>query len=85
MTTLRTYKFVVMPVLQQVDELGVVVGELSPPQPDTLFGVDGLMRYAAGWEEALARHVAQMNGAPPAELAAGVVAATALPRQPEEE
>jgi len=64
LNTLRAYKFLVMPVLQLVDEEGGIVGEQSPQQPDVLFGVDGLARYAAGFDAALERHLAAIqNGA----------------------
>lgn len=65
MTTLRLYKFLVVAVAQQLDDDGNVVAEVQPPQPDTLFGVDALKRYAAGIEDAFAQHTAQLNGAPP--------------------
>lgn len=61
--SLRPYKFLVLAVLQQVDEGGNIIGEAQPQQPDAVFGVDGLARYAAGFEAALARHLdAQSNG-----------------------
>jgi hypothetical protein len=63
MRTLKVYKFLVAPVLQQLDETGTVVGELQPPNPDAVFGVDGLARYAARFEAKLAEQVAQLNGA----------------------
>jgi len=60
MTTLRTYKFMVMPVLQQVADDGTVTGEVQPQQPDQLFGTEALARYAAGFDAA----VAAQNNAP---------------------
>jgi len=66
--TLRTYKFLVVPVVQQVDEHGTVVAELQPPQPDNVFGVDGLHRYADGFEAKLAAQLAELqNGGGPVE------------------
>jgi len=64
--TLRTYKFLIQPVVQVVDEDGDVVDEGSSERPDVVFGVDGLLRYAEGWEEALMLRSAQMNGGPSA-------------------
>jgi hypothetical protein len=61
MSELRVYKFLVMPVLQQVDENGTVTNEAQPQQPDTVFGLDGLQRYADGFEDALARHMQAIN------------------------
>jgi hypothetical protein len=61
MNTLRAYKFLVMPVMQQVDEDGVVLAEVQPQQPDALFGVEALHRYADGFEEALQRHMQAIN------------------------
>lgn len=55
----RTYKFLVVPVVQLVDEEDLVVGEAQPDQPDTVFGLDGLHRYA---EEFEARLAAPQNG-----------------------
>lgn len=57
MNSLRSYKFLVIPVLQQVGEDGTVVAEAQREQPDAVFGVDGLRRYAEGFEEALAQHL----------------------------
>lgn len=72
MRQLRPYKFLVVPVLQLVDDDGDVVGEQQPQQPDVVFGVDGLERYAAGFPAALEQHNAALvanavaNGAGPA-------------------
>lgn len=62
MSSLRTYKFLIQPVVQVVDEEGDVTDEASMQQPDAVFGVEGLIRYAEGWEAALALKNAQMNG-----------------------
>jgi len=69
---LRVYKFLVVPVLQQVDDDGVVVAELQPPNPDSVFGIDGLTRYAAGFEAKLAEQLASHNGQPTLEQIAQV-------------
>jgi hypothetical protein len=61
--TLRPYKFLVMPVVQKIDEHGVVVAEGQGEQPDVVFGVDGLRRYADGFEQTLAELEASTNGA----------------------
>jgi len=50
---LRVYKFLVVPVLQAVDENGTVVNEVQPEQGDWVFGIEGLTRYAAGFEAAV--------------------------------
>lgn len=60
--TLRPYKFLVMPVVQKIDEHGVVVAEGQGEQPDVVFGVDGLRRYADGFEQVLAEMMAEANG-----------------------
>ena len=66
MSSLRVYKFVVMPVLQQVEDDGTVTNEVQPQQPDNVFGIDGLVRYAQGFEEALAAHLNSLqNGQVP--------------------
>jgi hypothetical protein len=61
MSELRAYKFLVMPVVQILDEKGNVTDEGSPEQPDIVFGLDGLHRYADGFEETLALKSAQLN------------------------
>lgn len=65
MSSTRTYKFVVMPVVQIVDDDDVVTGEASPQQPDTVFGLDGLREYADEFEHKLALMGAPLNGAQP--------------------
>jgi len=63
MNTLRPYKFLIIPVVQAVDEEGVVISEAQPEQPDVVFGVEALARYAAGFEAAVeAQNNASMNG-----------------------
>lgn len=67
-STLRPYKFLVLPVLQVIDDDGNVTGEQQPQQPDAVFGVDGLQRYADGFDDALATHLvgtAARNGSAP--------------------
>jgi len=59
---LRVYKFLVIPVLQDVDEDGVVTGEAQPEQPDQVFGISGLMEYANHFEEALKNRAVSTNG-----------------------
>jgi len=51
---LRPYKFLVVPVVQELDEDGNVTGEVSPEQPVVVFGVEGLQRFADGFELDLA-------------------------------
>ena len=61
--TLRPYKFLIVPVVQQLDGVGDVIAELQTEQPDTAFGIAGLLAYAQGFEEALTRQGRQMmNG-----------------------
>lgn len=62
MPTLRTYKFLITPVIQIVDDDGKVTDEVTPQQPDAVFGVEALHSYADGWEEALTERSARMNG-----------------------
>jgi hypothetical protein len=59
---LRPYKFLVIPVLQQLDDDGVVTGEAQPEHPDQVFGVQGLIEYAERFEQVLAEREAAMNG-----------------------
>jgi hypothetical protein len=60
--TLRPYKFLIVPVVQNVDEDGVVVAEGQGEQPDVVFGVDGLHRYADNFEQVLSEIMAKENG-----------------------
>jgi len=53
----RPYKFLVMPVIQEVDEDGNVVQEMSPEQPQTVFGVEGLRTLADTFELDLAARI----------------------------
>jgi len=50
MSQYRPYKFLVIPVIQEVDDDGVVISEASPEQPVPVFGIDGLHRFADGFE-----------------------------------
>jgi hypothetical protein len=63
--SLRPYKFLVVPVVQEVDDDGVVIQERQPEQPTHVFGVDGLMQFASTFEESLAAQSASMNGGNP--------------------
>jgi len=62
----RPYKFLVVPVIQEVDDDGNVTQEMAPEQPTTVFGVEGLRRFADGFEADLA---ARQNGSPSMGLA----------------
>jgi len=42
----RPYKFLVVAVIQEVDEEGRVTQELSAQEPTVLFGTEGLHRFA---------------------------------------
>jgi hypothetical protein len=55
----RPYKFLVVPVIQEVDEDGTVVQEMMPEQPQTVYGVEGLRNFADTFEVNLA---ASING-----------------------
>jgi len=57
----RPYKFLIVPVIQEVDDDGVVVNELSPEQPISVFGIDGVHRFADGFEADLVAKTSQ-NG-----------------------
>jgi len=60
--TLKAYKFQIVPVLQQTGEDGQVVAEVQPEQPDTVYGIEGLQRYADGFEDAVNSQNARLNG-----------------------
>lgn len=60
---LRPYKFLIVPVIQAVDEGGRVLREQQADQPDVVFGVDGLADYAARFETALAEAAKRAEGA----------------------
>ena len=55
----RPYKFLIVPVIQEVDEDGNVTQEMSPEQPQTVFGVDGLRAFAETFELDLAARTPQ--------------------------
>jgi hypothetical protein len=55
----RPYKFLVVPVVQEVDDEGMVVQELQPEQPVSVFGIEGLRRFADTFENDL---LARQNG-----------------------
>src|SRR5215469_12104875 len=59
---LRSYKFLILPVVQQLDDDGTVMGEGQTEQPDVAFGVRGLKEYAESFEMILAQREAEMNG-----------------------
>jgi len=54
----RPYKFLIVPVIQEVDEDGNVVQEMSPEQPQAVFGVEGLRSFADNFELDLAARAA---------------------------
>lgn len=54
MSSYRPYKFLVMPVIQEIDEDGNIVQELSPEQAQTVFGTGGLRAFADTFELDLA-------------------------------
>lgn len=53
----RPYKFLIIPVIQEVDEDGNVIQEMSPEQPHTVFGIDGLRSFAETYELDLAARI----------------------------
>jgi hypothetical protein len=59
---LRPYKFLIVPVIQEIDTDGNVTNEVQPQQPDTVYGLRGLHEYAEGFEAVLAEREAAMNG-----------------------
>jgi hypothetical protein len=59
----RPYKFLIVPVIQEVDDEENVIGESSPQVPEVVFGVEGLHRYADEFEHNLnLKTAAAMNG-----------------------
>ena len=50
LTSVRPYKFLVIPVIQAVDDNGNVVQEITPEQPVSIFGIDGLHKFADNFE-----------------------------------
>lgn len=59
----RPYKFLIVPVIQEVDEDGTVVQEMSPEQPQTVFGVEGLRVFADTFELDLAARIPERGDA----------------------
>jgi hypothetical protein len=55
----RAYKFLVVPVIQEVDDEGNVTGELTPDQPVPVFGISGLHAFADNFEDELLQRVAE--------------------------
>lgn len=60
--SIRPYKFLVIPVVQEVDDDGNVIQEMSPEQPTHVYGVEGLKRFAENFEMELAAKIAAQNG-----------------------
>jgi len=59
---LRSYKFLVVPVVQQLDDDGNVTGEMQPERPDAVYGVAALAEYAERFEQVLAERETASNG-----------------------
>jgi len=55
----RAYKFLVVPVIQEVDDDGNVTGELTPDQPVPVFGISGLHAFADNFEDELLQRIAE--------------------------
>jgi hypothetical protein len=58
----RPYKFLVVPVVQEVDDDGNVLREITTETPVAVFGVDGLQRFAETFELDLAARAAGVTG-----------------------
>jgi hypothetical protein len=58
--TLQPFKFVVQGVALRVDGTGKVLGEVTT-EPVSLYGVEQLKEWADGFEENLARAVAEQQ------------------------
>ena len=56
----RPYKFLIVPVIQEVDDEGNVISELTPDQPFPVFGVAGLHEYANKFEDDLEKRIEEM-------------------------
>lgn len=50
MSDFRPYKFLVQPVIQEVDDDGDVIREHIAEQPTSVYGIAGLHRYADSFE-----------------------------------
>jgi len=57
----KPYKFLIIPVIQELDEDGNVVSELTPEQPIPVFGIAGLHTFADNFEEDLLQRVTEMQ------------------------
>lgn len=55
----KAYKFLVVPVIQELDDKGNVMRELSDPnQPDVCFGSAALLDYARSYDSKLRKSAA---------------------------
>ena len=50
----KPYKFMIVPVVQEVDDDGIVIQELVQENPTAVFGIGGLHTYADNFENELA-------------------------------
>jgi len=50
LSNLRPYKFLVIPVVQVLDEDETVLQEVTPEQPIPVFGIEGLKKFAENFE-----------------------------------
>lgn len=57
MNNYRPYKFLVVSVIQEVDDEGQVVQELTTEKPTAVFGLRGLHEYADNFERELADRI----------------------------
>ena len=46
----RIYKFIIMPILQEVNDDGEVIQEVGPKEPTTVFGIAGVHKFADNFE-----------------------------------
>lgn len=57
----RPYKFLVISVIQEVDEDGEVVQEMTAEQPTAVFGIKGLHTFADTFELDLAARTPEIQ------------------------
>ena len=58
----RPYKFLIVPVIQEVDDDGNVVRELNQEEPSVIFGVTALRLFAELFESTLNENVETAGG-----------------------
>jgi len=58
----KPYKFLIVSVVQEVDDDGKVLNELVQENPTSVFGIDGLHEYAERFELELQARMAEARG-----------------------